>query len=130
MGRGVVGGCGLRFALETGKGLKISGYFVRQKLESDEPVKPSVFGFVHHPHASAAKLLNDTVVRDCLADQLETPSLRVDSSYGRGSCQSTKEALEQGASDAESLCCVTGNTRKQDASSRFVGKPGVIQKRA
>jgi hypothetical protein len=65
----VQGGSGLRFALETGKGLRISGYFVRKKLESDEPVKPGVFGFVHNPHASAAKLLNDTVVRDCLDQQ-------------------------------------------------------------
>jgi hypothetical protein len=83
----------LCLALEARQSLMIAGHFVRQKLERDETAKPSVFGFVHDPHASAAKFLNDAVVRDGLTDQQET-SLRVDSSYERGTCQSTKDGPE------------------------------------
>jgi hypothetical protein len=32
-------------------------------------VKPRIFGFVHHAHAAAAELLDDTVVRERLTDQ-------------------------------------------------------------
>jgi hypothetical protein len=94
---GMVQGRGrLCFALEARQSLRIAGHFVRQKLERDETVKPSVFGFVHDAHAAAAKLLNNAVVRDGLTDQQETPSLRVDSSYGRCTCQSTKDGREAG----------------------------------
>ena len=47
---------------------RISGHFFGQELERDEAVQPRVLGLVHDSHAAAAELLDDAVVRDCLAD--------------------------------------------------------------
>jgi hypothetical protein len=48
--------CGLRFALETGKCLRVSGDFVRQELQRDESVQPGILSFVNDTHASPTKL--------------------------------------------------------------------------
>ncbi|MGC1087024.1 MAG: hypothetical protein WA894_01195, partial [Candidatus Acidiferrum sp.] len=61
-------GGGLRFTLETRKRLTILSYFTRQEFHGDESVESEVFGFVDHTHAAVAKLLDDTVMRDGLAD--------------------------------------------------------------
>src|SRR5262249_22097338 len=48
-----------------------------KKLEGDETAEVDVFRLVHNSHATAAKLLNDAVVGNCLADQrAKAPSLR------------------------------------------------------
>jgi len=39
----------LRFALEPGKRLRITGNFLRQKLERDKAVQPGVFRLVDTP---------------------------------------------------------------------------------
>ncbi len=45
------------------------GNVIGQELESDETAKFHVFGFVDHTHTAAAKLLDNAVVRNGLADQ-------------------------------------------------------------
>ena len=42
--------------------------FIGKKFESDEAAQPSIFGLINHPHAAAAKFLDDAVVRDGLPD--------------------------------------------------------------
>ena len=64
----VESGRGARFALETAEGLRILGDFVGKKLKRDEAAEFQVFGFVDHAHAAAAKLFDDAVVRDGLAN--------------------------------------------------------------
>jgi hypothetical protein len=59
---------GLGLPLEAGQGLRIAGDIVGQEFQGNETVKPSVFGFVNHPHATTAQFLDDAVVRDGLAD--------------------------------------------------------------
>src|ERR1700722_3539732 len=86
----------LRLALKTGECLRVFGYLIGQELEGNKPAELHIFGLINHTHPSAAKLLNDAVVRDGLTDQRETPSLPVDSSYGRGTGQSTKDSLTLG----------------------------------
>jgi hypothetical protein len=54
-------------ALEAGQSLRIAGHFVRQKLECDETVKASVFGFEHDAHTATAELFENAVVRNGLA---------------------------------------------------------------
>ncbi len=64
----VQGGSSLRFALETAQCQRIARNFIGKKFENDEAVQPSIFGLIDHPHAAAAKFLDDAVVRDGLAD--------------------------------------------------------------
>ena len=66
-------GGGLGFALKTAESLGVLGYFVGQKLESDEAAEFGVLGLVDHTHPAAAELLDDAVVRDGLADHRVTP---------------------------------------------------------
>ncbi len=58
----------LRFALETGEGLRVAGNVIGQEFQSDETVQAGVFGLVDHTHAAAAELFDNAVVRDGLAD--------------------------------------------------------------
>ena len=51
------------------EGLRVFGYLVGQELEGNKPTELDVLGLVDHSHAATAKLLNDAVVRDGLADQ-------------------------------------------------------------
>ena len=55
---------GLRLALESGKGLRIPGYILRQELECDETVETSVLGLIDDTHPAAAELLHYAVVRN------------------------------------------------------------------
>ena len=55
-------GCGLRFALETGKSLRVASNFLRQEFERDEAMKPGVFRFVNDAHPAAAQFFDDAVV--------------------------------------------------------------------
>ena len=64
----VQGRGGLRFALEAGQCLGVSGDFIGQELQCDKTMQPGVLGLVDHTHAAAAELLDDAVVRDGLAD--------------------------------------------------------------
>ena len=63
----VQGGCGLRFALESGQSLPILFNLVRQELQSDKAVQLYVLSLVDNAHPAAAQLLDDAVVRDGLA---------------------------------------------------------------
>ena len=64
----VQGRSGLSFALEAAECLRVFGHVVGQELESHKAAELYVLGFVHHPHTTAAQLLNNAVVRDGLAD--------------------------------------------------------------
>ena|ERR1700743_2786568 len=57
------------FALEPGERDGIASDVWRQKFERNETVETNVLSLVHHPHAAAARLLEDSVVRDRLADK-------------------------------------------------------------
>jgi hypothetical protein len=51
--------------------LRILGEVVGQEFQSHEAVEASVLGFVDDSHAAAAEHLNNAVVRDGFADQIE-----------------------------------------------------------
>src|SRR5882762_2354872 len=59
---------GLRFALETGEGLRVSSDLIGQELQRNEAMQPSILGLVDHTHAATAQLLQDAVVRNSLAE--------------------------------------------------------------
>ena len=64
----IEGGCGVTFALEATKRLRIIGEVIREKLEGNEAVEASVLGLVDHAHTTAAELLDDAVVGNCAAE--------------------------------------------------------------
>jgi|SRR5579859_820120 len=67
--RVIESGCGLRFALEAGKSLRIVGNVVGEKFQGDATMKAGVFGFVNDAHAAAAQPLDNPVVGDGSADE-------------------------------------------------------------
>ena len=62
-------GRGASLALEPAQRLTVAGQVVGQELERDEAMEPGVFRFVDDAHSAAAKLLDDAVVGEGLADQ-------------------------------------------------------------
>src|SRR6185437_6431577 len=58
----------LRLPLKSGEGLRVSGYFIGQKLEGDKSMQPRVLGLVDNTHPAASELLDNAVVRHDLAD--------------------------------------------------------------
>ena len=61
---------GLRFVLETGERLRITGEFLRKKFQGHKTVEANVLGLIDHTHPTTSELLDDAVVRDSLADKL------------------------------------------------------------
>ncbi len=64
----------LRLPPESGQSLCILGYLIGQKLQSHKAMQPRILGFVDHTHPATAELIDDTVVRDGLADHGIGPS--------------------------------------------------------
>ena len=62
-GRGCLG-----FALEAGERLRVFGYIVGEKLESDKAAEFYVLSLVDDAHPATTEPLNDAVVRDGLVD--------------------------------------------------------------
>ena len=62
-----------RFPLEAGQRLLIAGHFLGQKLERYHAAELGVLGLVHHAHASAAQLADDTIVGKRAADSNPSP---------------------------------------------------------
>ena len=62
-------GSSLSLPLEAAQGLWVAGYLIRQKLQSDETVQPSVLSLVDHTHPATTQLLHNAIMRDGLADQ-------------------------------------------------------------
>src|SRR6266849_3943050 len=60
--------CRLCLPLETCQRLRVSRYFIRQELECHETVEPAVLGLVDHTHTAATESLDNSIMRDCLAD--------------------------------------------------------------
>src|ERR1700730_17855248 len=58
----------LGFALEAAECLRVFGYIFGQELERHKATELHILGLVNHPHPTAAKLLDDAVVRNGLAD--------------------------------------------------------------
>src|SRR5438876_10468299 len=87
----------LRLALEAGQCLRVSGDFFGQKLEGNEAMQPRVLGFIHHTHTAAPELLDDTEVRDGLADH-EAETSPVGDEHGSslpGSSQRARPSSER-----------------------------------
>src|SRR6202049_335831 len=59
---------GTSFPAEAFERLRVSGNIFRQELQGDEATKLRVLGLVDHAHPTAAKFLDDAVMRDGLAD--------------------------------------------------------------
>ena len=59
----------LRLTLEASQSLSIFRNIFGQKLQGNEAVELGVLSFVDNTHPAAAKLFDDAVVRDGLADQ-------------------------------------------------------------
>src|SRR6266480_5283012 len=59
----------LRFALETGECLRVSGNLLRQELQRNEAMQPCILGFVDDTHPAVAELFEDAIVRDGLPNQ-------------------------------------------------------------
>jgi hypothetical protein len=55
-------------ATKTFERLRVPRHFIREKLKRDEAAQLGAFGFVNHAHAAPAKLFNNAVVRNGLAD--------------------------------------------------------------
>jgi hypothetical protein len=58
------------FALEPFKYLRIMCEVVWQELQGHKAVKASIFGFVDNAHPATAELLQDSIVRNSLANHL------------------------------------------------------------
>jgi len=68
--RMVQNGGGPRFTQEPFDGRSIPADFRRKKLQSNVAAQTCVFGFVHHAHSAAPKLLDHTIMRHCLANHV------------------------------------------------------------
>jgi hypothetical protein len=66
----VQSGSSTGFPAESFEGLRILGYVLRQKLQSDKATQFGVFSLIDHTHPTTAQLLDDAVVRNRLADHL------------------------------------------------------------
>ena len=62
--------CSLGFALKAVESLRVFGYVVGQELEGNKAAELEVFSFVNHTHPATAKLLDNAVMRDGLADHV------------------------------------------------------------
>jgi len=60
---------GPRLTPEAFHKLAVLGQCVGQELERHAAAKLGVLGLVHHAHAPAPELLNNAIVRNCLADR-------------------------------------------------------------
>ncbi len=67
----------LRFAVETLHRSLVIGQVVGKELESDLPFEPGVLRLVDDTHSPAADLGEDLVVRDSLADHVNSGYLAV-----------------------------------------------------
>ena len=70
-------GRSLRFSLEAGQGLWVSGPILSQKLKRNEAMETRILSFVNDSHPAAAELLNDAIMRDGLTDHKAQCCLRV-----------------------------------------------------
>ena len=69
-------GGGARFTAEAFKRCGIFRDFARQELQRDGPAEINIFGLEDHTHPAAAKLFQDSKMRDCLADHAVNKSIR------------------------------------------------------
>jgi len=57
------------FPAEPFKGLGVFCKRVRKEFERDETPEFRILGLIHHAHTTTIKFIDDTVMRDCLADK-------------------------------------------------------------
>src|SRR5215470_6842210 len=67
----VQSGSGARFALKAFQSLAVLGKMFREELQGDEPAELDVLGLIDHTHPAATQLLEDTVMRNSLANHAE-----------------------------------------------------------
>src|SRR5713101_7206760 len=78
----VQGGGRLRFPVKAFESAGVFSQLFWKKLQRDETAERSVLGLVDHTHSPAPELLDDAVMRDGLADQLERESTLRESMLG------------------------------------------------
>jgi hypothetical protein len=59
---------GLGLALGAFQSLPVPRQFLRQKLQCNGTLEPSVFRLVDHSHPATTQLLQDSIMRNCFAD--------------------------------------------------------------
>ena len=62
----VKGGGSLCLSLKPSKHLWVFGDLIREELQGYGTVEADIFGLVNHPHTTATKFLDDSVMRDGL----------------------------------------------------------------
>src|SRR5580700_2403405 len=60
---------GASLATKPFEGLRVAHNVIWQELQRYEAAKLSILGLIDNPHPSAAKLLQNAVVRNCAANQ-------------------------------------------------------------
>ena len=96
-------GSGLRLALKTGQSLRVFGHIVGEKFQGDEAVQLDVLGLVDHAHAATAKLLDDPVVGNSLAEHSVNATWRVEGESIRGEWRGVVVVLDC-SDDLPGLC--------------------------
>src|ERR1700687_4589142 len=64
-------GCRACLPAKAFQRLRVARQFIGQEFQGDEATKLGVLSFIDHAHAATAKLLDDAVVRDGLADHAQ-----------------------------------------------------------
>ena len=64
----IQGGRGFSLPMEAAQRLMVPGHIVGQKFQGNETIQFDVLSLVNHTHPAAPKLLDDTIVRNGLAD--------------------------------------------------------------
>src|ERR1035437_7767042 len=130
-------GGSLGLALKSGKYLRVASNILRQELEGDEAMQPSVLSLVHHTHPAAAQLLDDAVVRDGLAEHqgqiLRGSNIQVNESRGlyalRGKCYTCVPPnwTSSGRGRARALNGGTARSRRESVfHSARIGFPRLV----
>src|SRR5512143_2018004 len=105
----IEGGSRFSFSPEPLQGVMISGEFFRQELQGDKTMESGVLGLVDDTHATAAKLLNDLVVRNRLADHTgSNPSFRKEVQVGQTFAWRTADSSFETSTIDNHLVYLTG----------------------
>jgi hypothetical protein len=70
-------GCGAGFAAKAFEYLTVQGQVLGKKLERNKAAKARVLRAVNHAHSTAAKLVNNAVVRESRVNHVATARIRM-----------------------------------------------------
>jgi hypothetical protein len=74
------------FTAKTLKRVRVSGKFVGEKLQGDKSTQFGVLCLIYNTHTTTTEFLKDAIVRDGLADHVDTTSPSARSYYEPKSC--------------------------------------------